>query len=189
MYILIYFLKGKLPWQDIKAKQKQERHEKISNIKSKVTVECLCEGLPKEFENLLRYAKELDFEECPKYIKFDINFQGVIDKLNKDDIPEGKFYYLWEKILSENLKAIEAEENKNKDKNKDTNEDNNNFISSGNNLISTEYNYALNNLKEMTEEIFKGYPMDFNDIKKYVKYIEEISIKNNDFSSANKIYF
>ena len=65
IYILIYFLKGKLPWQDVKAKQKEERHKLITEIKSKVTIESLCENTPKEFAELLTYVKNLEFEETP----------------------------------------------------------------------------------------------------------------------------
>ena len=57
IYILIYFLKGKLPWQDVKAKQKEERHKLITDIKSCVTIESLCENLPPEFAELLTYVK------------------------------------------------------------------------------------------------------------------------------------
>ena len=67
IYILIYFLKGKLPWQDVKAKQKEERHKLITEIKSKVTIESLCENTPKEFAELLTYVKNLEFEQEPNY--------------------------------------------------------------------------------------------------------------------------
>ena len=56
IYILIYFLKGKLPWQDIKVKQREERHKLIYQIKSKVSIESLCQDLPSEFSDLLKYV-------------------------------------------------------------------------------------------------------------------------------------
>ena len=103
IYILIYFLKGKLPWQDIKAKQKEERHKMISEIKSKVTVESLCENLPQEFAELLTYVKNLDFEEKPLYFKFYQFFDILISKLNKDTIQERNFSYIWETMLVDNM--------------------------------------------------------------------------------------
>ena len=65
IYILIYFLKGKLPWQDVKAKNKDERYKNILQIKSKVTIESLCKDIPNEFSELLQYVKRLQFEEKP----------------------------------------------------------------------------------------------------------------------------
>mmetsp|Transcript_7162 Transcript_7162/g.6353 ORF Transcript_7162/g.6353 Transcript_7162/m.6353 type:complete len:149 (+) Transcript_7162:325-771(+) len=48
-YVLMYFLKGKLPWMGIQAKTKDEKYEKIKDKKVSVTVEQLCRGYPKEF--------------------------------------------------------------------------------------------------------------------------------------------
>ena len=103
IYILIYFLKGKLPWQDIKAKQKEERHKMISEIKSKVTIESLCENLPSEFAELLTYVKKLEFEERPIYYKFYQFFDNLIKRLNNDTIEEKNFNYIWEKKLVDDM--------------------------------------------------------------------------------------
>ena len=103
IYILIYFLKGKLPWQDIKAKQKEERHKMISEIKSKVTIESLCENLPSEFAELLTYVKKLEFEEKPIYYKFYQFFDNLIKRLNNDTIQEKNFSYIWETMLVDNM--------------------------------------------------------------------------------------
>jgi hypothetical protein len=45
-YVLIYFLKGYLPWQGIKANNKQEKYHKIMEKKMTTPVEVLCKGLP-----------------------------------------------------------------------------------------------------------------------------------------------
>ena len=103
IYILIYFLKGKLPWQDVKAKQKEERHKLITEIKSKVTVESLCENTPKEFAELLTYVKNLEFEETPLYTKFYAFFHNLIEKIDKDTIQEKNFSYIWETMLVDNM--------------------------------------------------------------------------------------
>ena len=103
IYILIYFLKGKLPWQDVKAKQKEERHKLITEIKSKVTIESLCENTPKEFAELLTYVKNLEFEETPLYTKFYAFFHNLIEKIDKDTIQEKNFSYIWETILVDNM--------------------------------------------------------------------------------------
>ena len=103
IYILIYFLKGKLPWQDVKAKQKEERHKLITDIKSSVTIESLCENLPSEFAELLTYVKGLEFDEKPYYGKFYAFFHNLIEKLNRDMIEEKDYSYIWETMLVNNM--------------------------------------------------------------------------------------
>ena len=66
-YILVYFLKGKLPWQRIKANTKEEKYKKILEKKIEISSNELCKGLPKEFENFLEYTKQLKYEERPNY--------------------------------------------------------------------------------------------------------------------------
>lgn len=45
-YVLIYLVKGYLPWQGIKANNKQEKYHKIMEKKMTTPVEILCKGLP-----------------------------------------------------------------------------------------------------------------------------------------------
>ena len=45
-YIIIYFLKGSLPWQNVKGKNKKEVHMKMLERKLEITEEELCKGLP-----------------------------------------------------------------------------------------------------------------------------------------------
>ena len=66
-YNLIYFAKGKLPWQGVKTKNKKEKHKKIMESKLANTPEILCMNLPDEFEELLKYARNLKFTEEPDY--------------------------------------------------------------------------------------------------------------------------
>ena len=77
-YNLIYFAKGKLPWQGVKTKNKKEKHKKIMEFKEEYKEDKLCEGLPEEFPTLLKYARKLDFEEKPDYKNIKIMFQQLI---------------------------------------------------------------------------------------------------------------
>lgn len=45
-YLLIYFLKGSLPWQGLRASNKMNKYEKIMEKKSQTTIEALCRGIP-----------------------------------------------------------------------------------------------------------------------------------------------
>lgn len=45
-YVLVYFLKGELPWQGIKSKTNSEKIEKIMGKKIRTPLEHLCHGLP-----------------------------------------------------------------------------------------------------------------------------------------------
>ena len=66
-YVLIYFAKGSLPWQGLKADDKKKKYELISSKKMDTPVEALCEGLPVEFSRFLTYCKSLHFEDKPDY--------------------------------------------------------------------------------------------------------------------------
>jgi casein kinase 1 len=66
-YIMIYFLKGALPWQNMKAKDKKEKYEKICQKKVSTPIEVLCKGCPPELAEYLTYCRKLKFEEKPDY--------------------------------------------------------------------------------------------------------------------------
>ena len=66
-YILIFLLKGELPWQHTNAKTKEERNQKILDKKMVITSAELCEGLPIEFEEFIEYIKNLEYTQKPDY--------------------------------------------------------------------------------------------------------------------------
>ena len=49
-YIFIYFFKGILPWQGLRAKTKAQKYEKISEKKLSTPVDELCKGSPGKFQ-------------------------------------------------------------------------------------------------------------------------------------------
>ena len=63
-YVLVYLLKGSLPWQGLKGSDKMTR---IVEKKVQIPNEVLCAGLPNEFVHYLNYCKNLKYEERPDY--------------------------------------------------------------------------------------------------------------------------
>ncbi|TVY18845.1 Casein kinase I-like protein [Lachnellula arida] len=66
-HIFMYFLKGGLPWQGLKAATNKQKYEKIREKKQTTTIKDLCDGLPEEFSKYLSYVRNLGFEDTPDY--------------------------------------------------------------------------------------------------------------------------
>lgn len=66
-YVLVYFLKGSLPWQGLRATDQRVRHEKIMEKKMCTPVEVLCDGLPSEFATYFNKTRSMQFEDRPDY--------------------------------------------------------------------------------------------------------------------------
>lgn len=66
-YILLYFLKGSLPWQGLAGRNKNEKYDKIKEKKVQTTIEQVTYGVPEEFARYLQYCRNMQFEEKPDY--------------------------------------------------------------------------------------------------------------------------
>ncbi|KAL6840528.1 hypothetical protein ACP4OV_030338 [Aristida adscensionis] len=66
-YVLMYFLRGSLPWQGLKAGTKKQKYEKISEKKVATSIEALCRGYPTEFASYFHYCRSLRFDDKPDY--------------------------------------------------------------------------------------------------------------------------
>lgn len=67
IYILIYFIKGSLPWQGINCQEREEKYRLIGEAKMQTSVETLCANLPEGFKLYLQNVKKLGFKEKPDY--------------------------------------------------------------------------------------------------------------------------
>lgn len=65
-YVLMYFNRGSLPWQGLKAATKRQKYERISEKKMSTPIEELCKGFP-EFTSYLSYCRSLRFDDKPDY--------------------------------------------------------------------------------------------------------------------------
>ena len=121
-YNLIYLAKGKLPWQGVRTKNKKEKHKKIMDSKLSMTPEQLCENLPWEFPKLLKYARELEFEEKPDYKNIKLMFKSYLDSNNI----VMDFEFDWDNIKNEENKEDNSKNNNNegnKEKEKENEDD------------------------------------------------------------------
>jgi casein kinase 1 len=66
-HVLLYFLKGQLPWQGLPGRNKQEKYANIKKKKKEVTVEELCKDQPEEFREFMHYCRGLSFTQDPDY--------------------------------------------------------------------------------------------------------------------------
>ena len=79
-YVLIYFLKGNLPWQNVKVNNNEKHFEKIGQMKKNISIEELCSNFPYEFVKYFEYVKQLEFDEDPNYNMLIELFQSVLKK-------------------------------------------------------------------------------------------------------------
>ncbi|KAJ6638026.1 Casein kinase I isoform alpha [Pseudolycoriella hygida] len=79
-YVMMYFNRGSLPWQGLKATTKKQKYERISEKKMSTPIEVLCKGFPAEFAMYLNYCRTLRFDESPDYMYLRQLFSDKIAK-------------------------------------------------------------------------------------------------------------
>jgi len=150
-YVLLYFLRGNLPWQGLKAPTKKQKYEKISEKKIGTPVEQVCKGCPSEFAQYLNYCRSIHFEDKPDY--------AYLRKLFRDlFVKEGYKYdamFDWTllKMKENERQAVGAASNggnlKEEDKNDKILNDSTNALSGGNTRVySSNTPISDNNKKE-----------------------------------------
>ncbi|XP_043604137.1 casein kinase I isoform X4 [Bombus pyrosoma] len=87
--MLMYFLRGSLPWQGLKADTLKERYQKIGDTKRNTPIEVLCDGHPEEMATYLRYVRRLDFFETPDYEYLRNLFHDLYEK--RGFVDDGEF--------------------------------------------------------------------------------------------------
>uniref|UniRef100_A0A6N2NK19 non-specific serine/threonine protein kinase n=1 Tax=Salix viminalis TaxID=40686 RepID=A0A6N2NK19_SALVM len=66
-YVLLYFLRGSLPWQGLKTATKKQKYDKICETKLSTPIEVLCKSHPVEFASYFHYCHSLTFDQKPDY--------------------------------------------------------------------------------------------------------------------------
>ena len=159
-YVLMYFLRGNLPWMGMKLKNKEDRIKKILDKKKETTTEELCQNFPIEFHEFLEHCKNLEYTEEPKYDKFKNKFYNLVkNKLNE------KFDYIYDWTTENDI---------NKRKNIGKNLTNNNEKELNNKKIKSE------NLKEDNEEEKKDSENSIDQIIIGSNILNTENLNNNE---------
>ena len=148
-YLLLYFLRGKLPWQGIHVKTKEERNMKIMQKKIDTSAQQLCKGFPLEFERYVEYTRNLQYEENPDYKYLKNLFLNVLNNqgFNLD------CYYDWDTetiIYNRNFNSNKGNNkmmvnNENISNNVSINKTHSNDIKSNASESLLKYNLSLSN--------------------------------------------
>ncbi|KAI8832260.1 casein kinase I [Chytriomyces cf. hyalinus JEL632] len=88
-YLLMYFCRGSLPWQGLKAATKKQKYDRIRDKKMGTSPEALCAGFPREFEVYLNYVRGLRFDDKPDYSFLKKLFVDLYEKMELHKEPEG----------------------------------------------------------------------------------------------------
>lgn len=106
-YMIVYFLRGFLPWMGTKAKSMKEKYDKVKDKKMNTKINALCVGLPNEIEQFFIYIKTLKFQQCPDYtylknlirtiaiqnhFEYDSEYDWIIRKKIEDKKNDAQFY-------------------------------------------------------------------------------------------------
>ena len=109
-YVIIYIAKGALPWVNIKSDNKDDLYNKILNSKIQTTPEILCKDLPPQFEEYVKYVKNMEYEQEPDYNYLRNLFMNVLQKTG------GKMDYVydWDNRINDlNILVQNSENNEN----------------------------------------------------------------------------
>ena len=165
-YVLVYFLQGKLPWQGLPVKPKEDRYVKIMEKKRDTTPEDLCKGLPNEFQQYVEYTRNLGYEEDPNYDMLINLFNNVLTNNNF----EMDYIYDWTSPIEE-VSTIN-----NIDKNFDNNNKEEDKIDFKNNNENESKNFEGDTKKNKQIMV----------VNNYVNHVNNIVINNNNNSSFSK---
>ena len=83
-YVLMYFLRGNLPWQGLKVRSKEDRYKKILEKKKETSSQELCRDFPYEFYEYVEYTRNLEYEENPDYDFLRRKFSDVLKASNEE---------------------------------------------------------------------------------------------------------
>ena len=86
-YILVYFLRGNLPWQGMVNDKSSDKYKAIKEIKNSIPLQELCSGLPLEFLTYIQYCRDVKFDKEPDYNRLTKMFKDLFvnNKFEEDN--------------------------------------------------------------------------------------------------------
>ena len=210
-YVLMYFLRGRLPWQGIPVRNKEERYRKIMEKKMATSAEELCQGFPNEFTNYINYTRNLQYEQDPDYGFLKSLFVNVLKKENCNKtneistLMESKYNPInknrvittmnnMDNTMNTNISNKNIQNNKsnvlNNSRNKNNNNNNNNNVASNismhKNVAFNHTNYEGSALKINEAEINNNIIRTPNDNNNNID-INDLNVQKNNYMENNDI--
>ena len=92
-YMLLFLLKGNLPWKGINLREKNmyKKYREMLSLKKNIPMNKLCSGLPPEIGEYIKYTKKLLFEQDPDYEYLRNLFRAIL----KRNQPKNDFKFSW----------------------------------------------------------------------------------------------
>lgn len=81
-FVLIYAARGSVPWQTIRNDDRRKKWSQVYEMKRRISLEELCEGLPSCFISFMQYVRDLEFDERPDYQMLREMFQEAYQEAN-----------------------------------------------------------------------------------------------------------
>lgn len=97
-YVILYFFRGSVPWQNLKIKSRIERFNEINKIKKTINYKVLCKNLPDKLYDFGMYVKNLKFEEDPNYKYMQKLFYSILADICEEN--DDKFSWVKESNIS-----------------------------------------------------------------------------------------
>ena len=96
-YTILFFMKGKLPWQNLNKYFKgKDLYFKTYAMKKFMPIEKLCKGLPTEMEDYFKYIKTMKFQEEPNYDYLRNLFKSILKKNGCENLENINFSWVSE---------------------------------------------------------------------------------------------
>jgi casein kinase 1 len=193
-YMMIYFIKGELPWQNLKAKSRKEKYTKIYQKKKHTVNTELCNFLPDEIKTFLSYILNLNQKQNPDYNKLMNLINNLMKKYGYTNDSQFEWYsssflqqlynspitdeedQIKSSSIYEEDDSVKSEKNKTRNKNKK-------------NLVSTNTNTNYNNIKKFSNIINNMNEFDLIYNKNIISTKEikqKISLDKNN-NNQNKL--
>ena len=103
-HVIVYLLKGSLPWQGLPGRSKNEKYAAIKKKKIETSLEELCRGHPSAFKDYMEYCRGLSFEQEHNYATCRGFFESCMLSQNYDPLV---YDYTWKlNRLSKDKQAL-----------------------------------------------------------------------------------